>query len=103
MSTFRMYYVYYRFQFQMLKKMVFFLSLASVTLSSPDQATNKVNPRKKYFNHGPDHEAGLDPKIGHGIAPNLEPRYSPAVQQESIPEVKDFLSLSGRIQALSSL
>ena len=86
----------------MLKKVVILLSLASVTLSSPDQATNKVNPRKQYFTQGPNHEAGLDPKIGHGIPPNFEPRYSPAVQQESIPEMKDFLSLSGRVQASTS-
>ena len=79
--------------------MIIILSLTSVALSSSDQATNRVNPEKQYFSRGPEHGAGtgLDPKIGHGIIPNLKPRYSPPVQQETIPDLKNFLSLSGKV------
>ena len=82
----------------MFTNLIIFSSLALVTLSSPDYVTNKVTPRKEYFTRGPEQEgdSGLDPKIGHGIVPNFRPRYSPPVQTEHIPDMKDFLSLKGR-------
>ena len=83
----------------MATKPIIILSLTSVALSSSDQETNRVNPEKQYFSRGPEHGVGtgLNPKIGHGITPNLKPRYSPPVQQETIPDLKDFLSLSGKV------
>lgn len=88
----------------MAKKVIIILLITNVVLTSPDQKTNRVNPTKKYLAQGPEHGAGtgLDPKIGHGITPNLKPRFSPPVQQETIPDLKDFLSLSGKVQTFSA-
>ena len=90
----------------MAEKVIIILLITNVVLTSPDQKTNRVNPTKKYLAQaqGPEHEAGtgLDPKIGHGITPNLKPRFSPPVQQETIPDLKDFLSLSGKVQTFSA-
>ena len=37
-----------------------------------------------------------DPKIGHGILPNLNPHLSPAVQTETMPDMKNWLSIQGK-------
>ena len=80
---------------------VIILSLALVTLTSPDHVTNKMSPRKQYFAQFQrpydGSETGLDPRIGHGIPPNFSPRYSPPVQTEHMPDIKDFLSFEGRL------
>ena len=86
----------------MFDKVIISLSLALVTLTSPDHVTNKVGPRKQYFAQFKrpydGSETGLDPRIGHGISPNFSPRYSPPVQTEHMPDIKDFLSFEGRLQ-----
>ena len=42
-----------------------------------------------------------DPKIGHGIIPNLSPRLSPAVQTETVPDMKDLLSIQGKSRVVA--
>ena len=84
----------------MFDKVIISLSLALVTLTSPDHVTNKVGPRKQYFAQFKrpydGSETGLDPRIGHGISPNFSPQFSPPVQTEHMPDIKDFLSFEGK-------
>ena len=66
-------------------KVSIFLYLSCVVANSNKIVTRLTNLRARSGTRA------LDPRTGHGIAPNLRPRYSPPVQTEHLPEMRQLL------------